>query len=109
MDEEELKKYKKLSPVDARLKLQMLNGWEIENGRLEKEYHFKDFVHGLVFLNKIVNPIEENQNYPQIGIRYNLFKISLFNNAAGALTVMDFDMAKEFDELAGPNAIKTPS
>ena len=101
MEEEELKKYKKLTPLEARTRLLTLDGWKIENGRLQKEYHFKDFVHAVVFLNKIVNPIEENQNYPRMVLTYNRLLVSLFTNAVGALTVMDFDMARAFDQLAG--------
>lgn len=99
MDEEELKKRKKLTPLEARTRLLTLEGWTIENGRLEKEYLFKDFVHAVIFVNKIVNPIEEQQNYPRAQIAYNRVRISLFTNTAGGLTPMDFEMAKEFDEL----------
>lgn len=100
MDAEEFKKRKKLTPLEARARLLTLAGWTIEKGRLEKEFLFKDFVHAVVFLNKIVNPIEEQQNYPRISIVYNRVKVSLFTHAAGALTDADFEMAKEFDQLA---------
>ena len=57
----------------------------------------------MVFVNKIVNPIEEYQNYPKIVITYDRILVSLFTHQAGSLTVMDFEIAKEMNELAGPS------
>ncbi len=80
--------------------LAKMPGWTIDSGRLEKEFRFKSFSRAMVFVNKIVNPIEENQNYPRLLITYDRVHVSLFTNAVGAITVMDFDMAKEMDELS---------
>lgn len=97
-------KYKKLTPLEQREKLIHLKAWTIEGGRLEREYQLKDFVSVMVFLNKAINPIEENQSYPRINIAYNRVKLSLFTNEAGSVTSMDFEMAEELDRLAGEPA-----
>lgn len=101
MDKEQLAKFKKPTPLEIRGTIKNMTGWSVEKGRLEKEYRFQNFARAMVFLNKIVNPIEENQNYPRILITYNRVHVSMFTNQAGAITVMDLSMAKEFDELAG--------
>ena len=98
--DENFEKLKKVSPLEQRQKLNLLTGWTIENGRLEREFIFKDFSRAMIFLNKIVNPIEESQNYPRITLTYNRVFISLFNNAVGALTLLDFEMAESFSKLA---------
>lgn len=98
---ENLAKFKKITPLEMRGKLANMAGWSIDSGRLEKEFRFKDFARAMIFLNKIVNPIEENQNYPRIVITYDRVVTSLFNHQAGGITVMDFEMAVEFDALAG--------
>ena len=84
-----------------RERLQKLKGWTVENGRLEKEFRFQNFARAMVFVNKIVNPIEEYQNYPRILITYDRIHVSLFTNEAGAITVMDFEMAQQMEGLAG--------
>lgn len=101
MATEEPPKFKKPTPIELRQALQDMPGWIVENGRLEKLFRFQNFARAMVFVNKIVNPIEENQNYPRILITYDRVHVSLFNNAAGAITMIDLDMAKEMDELSG--------
>ncbi|OVE81021.1 hypothetical protein BVY03_05015 [bacterium K02(2017)] len=93
-------KYHKPEALDIREKLQTLPGWVVAKGRLEKEFRFKDFSRALLFVNKIVNPIEENQNYPKILIVYDRVVVSLYTTSAGGITLMDFAMAKEMNELA---------
>ncbi len=101
---ENIAKYRKPPITEMQGMLSKMKGWLIDKNRLVKEYQFPDYARAMVFVNKIVNPIEENQNYPRILISYNRVFISLFNNDAGAITVMDFEMAEEFDRLAGKNA-----
>lgn len=81
-----------------------LKDWAIEDDRLNREYKFKNFVQAVVFLNKTVNPIEENQSYPRITLAYNRVKVSLFTNEAGAITTQDFEMAGQLDAIAGEEA-----
>lgn len=108
MDAQTLARLKKLTPLEVRMRLQSMPGWYIENNRLKREYQFENFVRAMVFVNKIVNPIEENQNYPRITIAYNRVTLSLFTNEVGAVTVMDFEMAAEFDRLAGVQGKQAP-
>lgn len=105
---EELQKLKKLTPLEIRERLPKLKGYSIENGRLEKEYRFENFAKAMLFLNKIMNPIEEHQSYPKIAIAYDRVRVSLFSGAVGALTELDFLMAAEFNELSGPKPVNSP-
>jgi len=76
------------------------SGWLLENGRLEKTFVFSNFSRAMVFVNKIINPIEEFQSYPVIRIAYNRVLVSLFNNMQGKLTELELSIAKEMDQLA---------
>lgn len=84
---------------EIRERLEKLAGWILNKGRLEKTFLFSNFARAAVFFNKMVNPIEENENYPQITIIYNRVLVSLMTPEAGALTEKDFILAKAFDEL----------
>ena len=81
--------------------LKTLPGWLVVGGRLEKEFRFAGFARALVFVNKIVNPIEENQNYPKILITYDRVHLSLYTNIMSGLTTQDLVMAQEMNALAG--------
>ncbi|MBF0106679.1 MAG: 4a-hydroxytetrahydrobiopterin dehydratase [Deltaproteobacteria bacterium] len=98
---DDFKKNHKPEPLRLREQIQNMPGWQIKKERLEKIYQFEDFSSAIIFVNKLVNPIEENQNYPRLLITYNRVFVSLFTNQAGGVTLLDLDMAKEFDALAG--------
>ena len=74
-------------------------GWSLVQGRLEKTFLFQNFARAIVFVNKIINPIEEFQSYPVIRIAYNRVLVSLFNQMQGYLTDTELQMAKEMDSL----------
>lgn len=105
---EDIKIFKKLSLLQAETLLSNLSpGWLIsKEGFLEREYSFHDFARAIVFVNKIVNPIEEHESYPKITITYNRVTASLFTHETGSLTESDFKMAAEFDELFGLRKIE---
>lgn len=71
--------------------------WEVVEGRLSKTYFFDNFARALIFVNKIVNPIEEMQHYPRILIAYNRVTISLFTPEKGVVTDKDYLLAKSID------------
>ena len=98
---EEVIKYKKPDPIELRQKLQSMPGWVVVGERLEKIFRLQNFARAMVFVNKIVNPVAEQQNYPKITITYDRVLVSLFTNEAGGITFMDLDMAREMDALAG--------
>lgn len=89
----------KMQDSELRAHLEKLSGWVLNKGRLEKTFLFSNFARAAVFFNKMVNPIEENENYPQITIIYNRVLVSLMTPEAGKLTEKDFTLAKSFDEL----------
>ena len=75
------------------------SSWSLVNGRLEKTSQFANFARAMVFVNRAVNPIEENQNYPMITITYNRVKVGLFTHTEGAISDKDLLVAKEMEEL----------
>lgn len=98
---ESLNPLRLITPRELFEALKTLPGWSVVNGRLEKEFRFVNFARALIFVNKIVNPIEENQNYPKILITYDRVHLSLYTNTLGGLTTQDLAMAQEMNALAG--------
>jgi 4a-hydroxytetrahydrobiopterin dehydratase len=89
----------KLKDTDIRNFLETSHGWVLNKGRIEKTFEFTNFARAAVFFNKIVNPIEENEHYPQIFIAYNRLVISLFSQEANSLTDRDLQVAQAIDAL----------
>lgn len=87
-----------LSGDEARARLSKLNGWQIEDGQLQKTFQFKFFRGSLDFVNRIGELAERAEHHPDIDIRYNRVRLSLSTHDAGGLTAKDFDLAAQADK-----------
>lgn len=90
---------KKLEPEEIKEELQKLNEWKLIDGRISKEFRFDNFPNAVLFLNKLVDPVEELCHYPEIIIRYNRVRVTLITHTAGAITEQDCLLARRIDEL----------
>jgi 4a-hydroxytetrahydrobiopterin dehydratase len=89
-----------LSPDVAKSRLSQLPGWQIESGELVRTFQFKDFVAALQFVNRVGELAEQAGHHPDIDIRYNRVRLALISHDAGGLTVKDFDLAAQVQNLA---------
>ena len=89
-----------LSPDAAQSCLAQLPGWKIESGELVRAFEFKDFVAALRFVNRVGELAEQAGHHPDIDIRYNRVRLALISHDAGGLTVKDFDLAAQVQNLA---------
>jgi 4a-hydroxytetrahydrobiopterin dehydratase len=69
-------------------------GWTLdENGRLVKEYVFKNFSQTMLFANAVAYLAERADHHPDLFIHdYKHLKISLMSHDAGGITERDFDL-----------------
>jgi 4a-hydroxytetrahydrobiopterin dehydratase len=68
--------------------------WKLEDGKLVRDWSFKDFVAAMVFVNKVAALAEEAGHHPDIDIRYNKVRLGLVSHDAGGVTDRDASMAK---------------
>ncbi len=67
--------------------------WKLQNGKLVREWLFKDFVAAMLFVNHIAALAEAAEHHPDIDIRYNRVTLSLVSHDAGGITENDTAMA----------------
>jgi 4a-hydroxytetrahydrobiopterin dehydratase len=79
--------------------LKDLEGWEIKNDRLYKQFKFSHFPASVLFVNQLVNLVEEFTTYPEIRIRYNLVEIFSFTHELGGISSKDINLAKGIEEI----------
>ena len=79
--------------------LEKLNGWEIEEGRLVKEFNFQDFKTAGEFVNKVSQLAEEQKHHPDIFWWYNKIKLQLFTHRINSLTMDDFILAEKINKI----------
>lgn len=80
--------------------LTSLDGWTVEDGKLHREFRFPDFVSAFKFMTDVAKVAEEMNHHPDWSNIYNRVVVDLVTHDAGALTQLDFDLARRMSALA---------
>lgn len=80
-----------------------VSGWALESNAIEKDFSFSDFSEAMKFVNKVAEISEKHNHHPSIIISYNAVKLTLTTHGAGGLTKLDFEVAKDIDDLENIN------
>ncbi|MBW4445817.1 MAG: 4a-hydroxytetrahydrobiopterin dehydratase [Spirirestis rafaelensis WJT71-NPBG6] len=88
-----------LSEAEIQQRASVLNGWTVDDSRLECTRKFKDFIQAIEFVNQLVEPAESAGHHPDIEISYNKVKIALTTHDAGGLTEKDFQLAEVISQI----------
>ncbi len=88
-----------LSEAEIQQRASVLNGWTVDNSRLECTRKFKDFLQAIEFVNQLVEPAESAGHHPDIEVSYNKVKIALTTHDAGGLTEKDFELAEVISQI----------
>ena len=78
-----------------------MNTWDTANGKLTKEFVFKNFVEAVDFVNEIAVVAEKHNHHPDILIHsYKKVRIELYTHSENKITERDHMLAAEIDKLA---------
>ena len=91
---------KKLSDSEIQKKLEDLNGWTIEDGKLHKEFQFKDFIAAFGFMTQLALVAESMNHHPEWFNVYNRVTIDMSTHDADGITELDFKFAEAADALS---------
>ena len=91
---------KKLSEADLASALAGLEGWQLENGKLHREYRFANFVEAFGFMASAALIAESMNHHPEWFNVYHTVRIDLTTHDAGGISGHDVEMAKRFEKLA---------
>ena len=89
----------KLSDEQIKEKLKELQGWQIVNGKLHKEFQFKDFNQAFGFMTRVAMHAEKMDHHPEWFNVYNKLKVDLMTHDAGGITENDVKLAKILNSL----------
>jgi 4a-hydroxytetrahydrobiopterin dehydratase len=87
MDADEIKEVLKANPE-----------WNLKDGKLIREWSFKDFIQAMAFVNRVATLAEEAGHHPDIDIRYNHVVLGLVSHDAGGITQRDASMANQLSK-----------
>src|SRR5580658_3922375 len=84
---------KTLSSAEIEEVLRADPAWKLQNGKLVREWTFKDFVEAMAFVNRVATLAESVGHHPDIDIRYNRVLLGLVTHDVGGITRRDATMA----------------
>lgn len=87
-----------LSDSEIQSELGTLEGWELRDGRLRKQFTFRTFLRAMAFVNSVAYVAESAGHHPDITINYNKVTLRIITHSEGALTDRDFALARQIDE-----------
>jgi 4a-hydroxytetrahydrobiopterin dehydratase len=90
----------KLSDDEIRKELANLPGWSVINGKLHKEFTFKDFIEAFGFMTTAALHIEKMNHHPEWFNVYNKIKVDLVTHDAGGITQNDINLARTLNSLS---------
>lgn len=100
---------KALSPAEIEDVLRAHPEWKLKDGKLVREWTFRDFLEAMAFVNRIAVIAEDANHHPDIDIRYNHVQLALISHDAGGITQRDATMAGRITaELTNPTAPNRP-
>lgn len=89
----------KLTQTEISGQLKSLKEWSLNQGKLYKEYKFKDFVAAFAFMTKVAEVAEALNHHPEWFNVYDTVKISLTTHDVGGISQNDLFLARKIDEL----------
>jgi 4a-hydroxytetrahydrobiopterin dehydratase len=87
----------KLSDPQISDKLKALPGWDYKNNAISKTFKFKEFLHGIEFVQKVAEIAEANDHHPDIAINYTRVTFSCSTHSDGGVTDKDFKLAENIE------------
>ena len=78
----------------------MDNNWKEVDGKLVKEFKFKDFKEALQFINKVGDHAESINHHPKIINVYNSVIIELWTHDKDAITDLDHALSGLIDTIS---------
>ncbi|HLC24437.1 MAG TPA: 4a-hydroxytetrahydrobiopterin dehydratase [Nitrosopumilaceae archaeon] len=89
----------KLSDEQIKEELTNLPGWSLVNGKLHKDFVFKDFIEAFGFMSTAALHIEKMNHHPEWFNVYNKIKVDLTTHDAGGITQNDINLARILNSL----------
>ena len=91
---------RKLTDVEIESQLLKLTGWSIVDGKLHREFQFKDFVSAFSFMAGVALVAESKNHHPEWFNVYNKVVIDLTTHDVQGISGLDCELAAAANALA---------
>jgi 4a-hydroxytetrahydrobiopterin dehydratase len=90
----------RLAPEEIDSALASLPGWSLADGKLHREFAFRDFSEAFAFMARVALAAEKLDHHPDWSNAWNKVAIDLVTHDSGGITARDVALAKRIGELA---------
>ena len=91
--------YRKLSADEIKDNLVQISGWQLVDGKLQKEFEFNDFVQAFGFMTQVAMAAERLNHHPEWYNVYSKLRISLVTHDLDGISNYDFKLAKLINDF----------
>ena len=91
---------RKITHEEIKLALSRLGGWSVVDGKLHREYRFRDFVEAWSFMSAAALLIQQMDHHPEWFNVYHTVRIDLVTHDAGGISRRDVELAEKLEALA---------
>jgi 4a-hydroxytetrahydrobiopterin dehydratase len=91
---------KALEKTELDAALQRLPEWRVVEGKLQREFRFRDFADAFSFMSACALRIHALDHHPEWANVYSTVKVQLVTHDAGGITTRDVELAQVMEETA---------
>lgn len=92
---------KRLSDDEIAEELEALDGWEITDGKLHREFTFENFIEAFAFMTKLAMVAERLNHHPDWSNVYGKVDVRLATHDVDGVSHLDFDLAQAANHYYG--------
>jgi 4a-hydroxytetrahydrobiopterin dehydratase len=90
----------KATEQEIQAAIEELEAWTVQEGKLHREYVFKNFVQAFGFMAQAALVAEAAAHHPEWFNVYNKVVVDLTTHEADGITEKDFDLARSMEAIA---------
>jgi len=78
----------------------LADGWSVSGQSLVRTVQFDSFLTAVRFIDELAPVAERLDHHPDLRLSWRTVELTLSTHSAGGLTALDFELARELDEIA---------
>jgi 4a-hydroxytetrahydrobiopterin dehydratase len=91
---------RKLTHEEIKLALSRLPAWQAVDGKLHRQYRFRDFVEAWGFMSSAALVVQQMNHHPEWSNVYHTVRVDLVTHDVGGISRRDVELATRLEELA---------
>ena len=88
-----------LSNKEIKFALSELNGWSFSDNKIHKNFSFKAYMDGIIFVNNLAKIAEEKNHHPDLNVGWCRVEVNFTSHDQGGVTDQCIEMAKMVESI----------